>query len=85
MKTDSGTQYRSGIYTFTDLQQKVTKFAKRIYDKQLSDAGLPNTTTEILPATEFYCAEDYHQQYFAKNPDGYCGLGGLGVKYHNDK
>lgn len=81
---DIGTQYRSGIYTFTDLQQSVAEFAKRLYDKELAQAGLPKITTEILPATEFYYAEEYHQQYLAKNPDGYCGLGGLGVKYHDE-
>ena len=70
---DIGTQYRSGIYTFTDIQQKVAEFAKRIYDKELAEARLPNITTEILPAPEFYYAEEYHQQYLAKNPDGYCG------------
>jgi peptide-methionine (S)-S-oxide reductase len=63
----------------------VAEFAKLLYDKQLSEAKMPNITTEILPAPEFYYAEDYHQQYLAKNPDGYCGLGGLGVKYHDDK
>lgn len=81
---DIGTQYRSGIYTFTDIQQDVAEFAKRIYDAELSKHKLPHITTEILPATKFYYAEEYHQQYLAKNPDGYCGLGGLDVKYNYD-
>lgn len=81
---DIGTQYRSGIYTFTDIQQQVAEFAKRIYDAELTKAGFSHITTEILPATEFYYAEEYHQQYLAKNPDGYCGLGGLNVKYNHD-
>jgi peptide-methionine (S)-S-oxide reductase len=82
---DIGTQYRSGIYTFMDAQQQVAEFAKRVYDAELTKAGFPHITTEILRATEFYYAEEYHQQYLAKNPDGYCGLGGLNVKYNYDK
>jgi peptide-methionine (S)-S-oxide reductase len=81
---DIGTQYRSGIYTFNDTQQKIAEFARLIYGKQLTKAGFSDVTTEILPAPEFYYAEEYHQQYLAKNPEGYCGLGGLDVKYNHD-
>lgn len=81
---DIGTQYRSGIYTFSDIQQKVAEFAKHIYGIKLTNAGFSEITTEILPAAKFYYAEEYHQQYLAKNPDGYCGLGGLNVKYDDD-
>jgi peptide-methionine (S)-S-oxide reductase len=76
---DIGTQYRSGIYAFTDAQQRAAEASRDAYAKQLSAAGYGPITTEILPAPEFYYAEDYHQQYLAKNPDGYCGLGGTGV------
>ena len=79
---DIGTQYRSGIYTFTEAQQAQAIAAKDAYQTQLSQAGYGQITTEILPATEFYYAEDYHQQYLAKEPNGYCGLGGLGVCYN---
>jgi peptide-methionine (S)-S-oxide reductase len=78
---DIGTQYRSGIYTFTEVQQAQAIASKDAYQTQLSQAGYGQITTEILPATEFYYAEDYHQQYLAKEPNGYCGLGGLGVCY----
>ncbi len=78
---DIGTQYRSGIYTFTEAQQEQAMASKDAYQTQLSQAGYWQITTEILPATEFYYAEDYHQQYLAKEPNGYCGLGGLGVCY----
>ena len=78
---DIGTQYRSGIYTFNDTQQKVAEFAKYIYEIELTKAGFPEITTEILPAPPFYYAEEYHQQYLAKNPEGYCGLGGLEVAF----
>ena len=78
---DIGTQYRSGIYTFTEAQQEQAMASKDAYQAQLSQAGYGQITTEILPATEFYYAEDYHQQYLAKEPNGYCGLGGLGVCY----
>ena len=78
---DIGTQYRSGIYTFTEAQQAQAIASKDAYQTQLSQAGYGQITTEILPATEFYYAEDYHQQYLAKEPNGYCGLGGLGVCY----
>jgi peptide-methionine (S)-S-oxide reductase len=76
---DVGTQYRSGIYYTSDEQRKAAEASRDAYQKQLSAAGYPTITTEILPAPEFYYAEDYHQQYLAKNPDGYCGLGGTGV------
>jgi peptide-methionine (S)-S-oxide reductase len=76
---DVGTQYRSGIYVFNDAQERTAEAAKRAYDAALKAQGLGPITTEILPAPEFYFAEDYHQQYLAKNPRGYCGLGGTGV------
>jgi peptide-methionine (S)-S-oxide reductase len=76
---DRGTQYRSGIYTFTPEQQQIAEQTKIEYQHNLTQAGLAEITTEILPATTFYYAETYHQQYLAKNPSGYCGLGGTGV------
>lgn len=76
---DTGTQYRSGIYTFSDEQQTLALASKTKYAKALANAGLGAITTEILSAPEFYYAEEYHQQYLAKNPAGYCGLGGTGV------
>jgi peptide-methionine (S)-S-oxide reductase len=76
---DTGTQYRSGIYTFDEAQRAAAAASKKAFQRELSAAGYPAITTEILPAPEFYYAEDYHQQYLAKNPDGYCGLGGTGV------
>jgi peptide-methionine (S)-S-oxide reductase len=76
---DVGTQYRSAIYTFNDAQAKAAGSSKVAYQKALSAKGLGAITTEIAPAGEFYFAEDYHQQYLAKNPAGYCGLGGTGV------
>ena len=77
---DVGTQYRSGIY-FTSREQKTDADAiKESYNKVLSAEGLSEVTTEILPLEEYYYAEDYHQQYLAKNPNGYCGLGGTGLK-----
>src|ERR1700758_1680994 len=76
---DVGTQYRSAIYTFNDAQRKAADASKAAYQKALSARKLGTITTEILPAGEFYFAEDYHQQYLAKNPAGYCGLGGTGV------
>lgn len=76
---DKGTQYRSGIYYFDAGQEQYAQAALSAYQSVLSDAGYPEITTEILPATEFYYAEQYHQQYLAKNPNGYCGLGGTGV------
>lgn len=76
---DRGTQYRSGIYTFNDTQKSLAEASQLSYQTALHDAGLGEITTEILPIKEFYYAEDYHQQYLAKNPNGYCGLGGTGV------
>ena len=76
---DIGTQYRSGIYYFTDEQRVAAEASRDMYGEALSKAGYGAITTEILPATEFYYAEDYHQQYLAKNPMGYCGIGGTGV------
>ncbi len=76
---DAGTQYRSGIYTYGEQQAAAAQASKAAYSSALQTAGLGAITTEILPAPEFYFAEDYHQQYLAKNPGGYCGLGGTGV------
>ncbi|EAU67717.1 methionine-S-sulfoxide reductase [Stigmatella aurantiaca DW4/3-1] len=76
---DVGTQYRSGIYTSDEAQKRTAEQSRDAYQKALTAAGHSAITTEILPAPEFYFAEDYHQQYLAKNPDGYCGLGGTGV------
>ena len=77
---DKGTQYRSGIYCYGD-QQSVAAASQAKYQTALSAAGIGNITTEILPASTFYYAEEYHQQYLAKNPNGYCGLGGTKVCY----
>jgi peptide-methionine (S)-S-oxide reductase len=76
---DVGTQYRSGIYYYGDAQRAAAERSRDEYQRALSKAGYGKITTEILPAPEFYYAEDYHQQYLSKNPDGYCGLGGTGV------
>jgi peptide-methionine (S)-S-oxide reductase len=76
---DAGTQYRSGIYYFDDEQRRLAEASRLAFQQQLTKAGYGPITTEVLPAPEFYYAEDYHQQYLAKNPDGYCGLGGTGV------
>jgi peptide-methionine (S)-S-oxide reductase len=76
---DLGTQYRSGIYVYGAEQRSLAEQGARAYGERLRAAGFPPITTEILDAPEFYYAEDYHQQYLAKNPDGYCGLGGTGV------
>ena len=76
---DVGTQYRSGIYYFNDAQRLAAEASRDAFQKELERAGYGRITTEILPAPEFYYAEDYHQQYLAKNPGGYCGLGGTGV------
>jgi peptide-methionine (S)-S-oxide reductase len=76
---DIGTQYRSGIYFYTEEQQKLAEKSKELYQAVLTKAGYGKITTEILPAKEFYFAEAYHQQYLAKNPNGYCGLGGCKV------
>ena len=76
---DVGTQYRSGIYYYDDAQRGAAEASRGAYQARLKAAGLGAITTEILQAPEFYYAEDYHQQYLAKNPGGYCGLGGTGV------
>jgi peptide-methionine (S)-S-oxide reductase len=76
---DVGTQYRSGIYYSSEEQRRTAEASKAAYEAALKARGLGPITTEILPAPEFYFAEDYHQQYLAKNPHGYCGLGGTGV------
>ncbi|AFY58422.1 methionine-S-sulfoxide reductase [Rivularia sp. PCC 7116] len=76
---DTGTQYRSGIYTFSPAQKQLAQASKESYEQALKKAGFGDITTEILDAPEFYYAEDYHQQYLAKNPNGYCGLGGTNV------
>lgn len=78
---DVGTQYRSGIYTYGDEQQAQAKASLGAYQSALKSAGQPVITTEVKAAPTFYFAEDYHQQYLAKNPGGYCGLGGTGVCY----
>jgi peptide-methionine (S)-S-oxide reductase len=80
---DIGTQYRSGIYVRDDMERKAAEASRETYNAQLARAGHGAITTEILPAPEFYYAEDYHQQYLAKNPQGYCGLGGCGVSYES--
>jgi peptide-methionine (S)-S-oxide reductase len=76
---DVGTQYRSGIYVYDEEQKKAAEASRAAYQEKLRDAGFGKITTEIVNAPEFYYAEDYHQQYLEKNPDGYCGLGGTGV------
>lgn len=76
---DRGTQYRSGIYFYDEEQAQWAQRTREQYQAALHAAGQGDITTEILPAPEFYYAEDYHQQYLAKNPNGYCGLGGTGV------
>jgi peptide-methionine (S)-S-oxide reductase len=76
---DVGTQYRSGVYYTTDEQRRLAQASRDAYQQSLREAGHGDITTEIAPAPEFYYAEDYHQQYLAKNPGGYCGLGGTGV------
>ena len=76
---DTGTQYRSGIYTYSPAQRKLAEASRDAYQEALTKAGYGKITTEILNATEFYYAEEYHQQYLAKNPNGYCGLGGTNV------
>ena len=78
---DIGTQYRSGIYTFDATQQQAAEHSRVQYQHRLQAKGLEPITTEILAAPTFYYAEEVHQQYLAKNPQGYCGLGGLGVCY----
>ncbi len=76
---DKGTQYRSAIYTHSDVQLRAAEASRRTYQEALSKRGFGAISTEIKPAGEFYFAEGYHQQYLAKNPGGYCGIGGTGV------
>lgn len=76
---DTGTQYRSGIYTHSDEQQQLAEASRNTYQQALKEADYGEITTEIMPAPEYYYAEEYHQQYLAKNPGGYCGLGGTNV------
>jgi peptide-methionine (S)-S-oxide reductase len=76
---DAGTQYRSGIYYANEDQRRAAEGSRDAFQAQLNSAGYGPITTEIVAVPEFYYAEDYHQQYLAKNPDGYCGLGGTGV------
>ena len=76
---DVGTQYRSGIYSYSLEQRELAESSMNAYQQALTNAGYGKITTEILDAPEFYYAEDYHQQYLAKNPGGYCGLGGTNV------
>ena len=76
---DIGSQYRSAIYTYTDAQERAAYASRDAYAKALDERGMGSITTEIREAPEFYFAEGYHQQYLAKNPAGYCGLGGVGV------
>ena len=77
---DTGTQYRSGIYTYSPQQKQLAEKSRSIYQEALNKAGHGQITTEIIDAPEFYYAEGYHQQYLAKNPGGYCGLGGTKVE-----
>ncbi|SFI89009.1 peptide-methionine (S)-S-oxide reductase MsrA [Jannaschia pohangensis] len=76
---DTGTQYRSGIYTYSDAQMQAATASRDAFAPRLTSAGHGAITTEILPAPDFYAAEAYHQQYLSKNPGGYCGIGGTGV------
>jgi peptide-methionine (S)-S-oxide reductase len=76
---DVGTQYRSAVFTADEAQKRAAEASRKAYEARLRQAGYGAITTEITAAPEFYYAEDYHQQYLAKNPDGYCGLGGTGV------
>jgi peptide-methionine (S)-S-oxide reductase len=76
---DSGTQYRSAIYTYSMRQADAADASRAAYQTVLTDAGFGEITTELREAPEFFYAEDYHQQYLARNPNGYCGLGGTGL------
>ncbi len=76
---DVGTQYRSGVYAYDEAQRRAAEASRAAYQRKLTEAGFGAITTEVLSAPEFFYAEEYHQQYLAKNPDGYCGLGGTGV------
>jgi peptide-methionine (S)-S-oxide reductase len=80
---DVGTQYRSAIHVANDGQREEAEHSREVYQKTLGAAGKGRITTEILPAGEYFYAEDYHQQYLAKNPGGYCGVGGCGVSYES--
>jgi len=82
---DTGTQYRSGVYVFDEKQQARAKESCQRYQAVLTKSGMSLITTEILPANTFYYAEDYHQQYLAKNPGGYCGLGGSGICFPREQ
>lgn len=82
---DVGTQYRSGIYVYDGEQKRLALHARHAYGAALRQKGLAAITTEILDAPEFYFAENYHQQYLAKNPNGYCGLGGTGVCFNEEQ
>ena len=77
---DTGSQYRSGVYTYTEAQMRAAEASRDAFGKVLASAGYAKITTEIRRVPEFYFAEDYHQQYLAKNPSGYCGLGGMGLQ-----
>jgi peptide-methionine (S)-S-oxide reductase len=74
-----GTQYRSAIYVGSDAEREAAERSREVFSERLGAAGYGDITTEIAPLSDFYYAEDYHQQYLAKNPNGYCGLGGTGV------
>jgi peptide-methionine (S)-S-oxide reductase len=76
---DVGTQYRSGIYVYSPAQRQAAETSRAMYAQAIKSRGYGEVTTEIVDAPPFYFAEDYHQQYLAKNPTGYCGLGGTGV------
>jgi len=76
---DQGTQYRSGIYYYGEKQKEQAEQVLKEYQSDLSSKGYDPITTEVIEASEFYYAEEYHQQYLSKNPNGYCGLGGTGV------
>jgi peptide-methionine (S)-S-oxide reductase len=76
---DVGSQYRSGIYGYSEEQLRAAEASRDEYQRRLTEAGFGAITTEITNAPDFYYAEDYHQQYLAKNPEGYCGLGGTGI------
>ena len=82
---DSGTQYRSAIYAYGNEQLQRAEASRDAFQQALCDAGLGAITTEIRPALPFYYAEEYHQQYLAKNPDGYCGIGGTGVSCNSER
>ena len=82
---DAGTQYRSGIYTYGERQQALAEKSRAVYAHALAKAGRGTITTEVIAAPEFYYAEEYHQQYLAKNPNGYCGIGGCGVAFKSSE